>query len=602
MGVISHLFGLSKRGVRMKKMGKWLLSVLVAVSLTMPVLADANVQSTGAESTYGVQAADESSEAVFATESESVMEAESGTETESESQTESTSETESESQTESETEEETEDPVDVKLDDYLNTSVVLKKAACTGFGKVEVQWQPFSMMDVEGYRVYRRTEDSKWKRLADVAGTLTSYTDTTAQNGQKYYYTVRAKQTFENIEYLSQYDKNGVSCTAMPKAPVIYSELTGSNSAKLTWTAVNGAELYRIYIKDDATGKWKRTAQVTGKSYQLKNLVCGKKYSYTVRAFKKVNGKETASAYNGKGLEIQTVPDTPVLNKPSLNKADGSVKVSWKEAAGATEYRVYRKNNAKDAFKLIGTTKSTSYADKTAQIGQKYIYTVKATAISGKDRSYSDFDHQGISTTVKLGTPSLKKISTSSYKSITVGWNAVARADGYRVYRKEVGGTWKRIAQVKGGQKESYTDKTAQSAKVYIYTVRAYCESDGTVYLSNYDQTGTYWIDTPKMKTAVAYGEVCEAKHNQIRYDIMVGWEEVEGADGYYVYRKVGSGKWKKVKEYKAADSVGDLFIDMDLEKGTTYSYTVRAYCNVNGKIVLGGYDPKGSTATAKVR
>lgn len=589
----------------MKKMGKWMLSLLMAVSLAMPVLADVNVQGTGAESTYDMQTADESSEVVLPIESESVVESESSVETESESQTESesASETESESQTESETEEETEDPVDVELDDYLNTSVVLQKAACTGFGKVEIQWQPFSLLDVEGYRVYRKTADSKWKRLADVAGTATSYTDTTAQDGQKYYYTVRAKQHFENIEYLSQYDKNGVSCTATPKAPVIYGELTGYNSAKLTWSAVNGADFYRVYIKDDATGKWKKTAQVTGKSYQLKNLVCGKKYSYTIRAFKKVNGKETASAYNSKGLEIQTVPETPVLNKPSLNKADGSVKVSWKEVAGATEYRVYRKNTAKDAFKLIGTTKSTSYADKTAKIGQKYIYTVKATAISGKDRSYSDFDHQGISTTVKLGTPALKKISSTSYKSITVGWNAVARADGYRVYRKEVGGTWKRIAQVKGGQKTSYTDKTAQSAKVYIYTVRAYCESDGTLYLSNYDQTGTYWIDTPKMKEAVAYGEVCEAKHNQIRYDIMAGWEEIEGADGYYVYRKVGSGKWKKVREYEVTDdSVGGLFIDMDLEKGTTYSYTVRAYCNVNGKIVLGGYDPKGSTATAKVR
>ena len=33
----------------MKKMGKWLLSLMVAVSLTMPVLADVNVQSTGTE-------------------------------------------------------------------------------------------------------------------------------------------------------------------------------------------------------------------------------------------------------------------------------------------------------------------------------------------------------------------------------------------------------------------------------------------------------------------------------------------------------------------------------------------------------------------------
>ncbi len=575
----------------MKRMGKWFLSLLVAVSLTMPVFADMNVQSTEIVSEGTAE-----TELQTETESESQIESESQTETETESQT----ETESESQTE----EQTEDPVDVKLDDYLNTPVVLKKASCTGFGKVQVQWSAFSLMKVEGYRVYRRTADanSKWKRLADVAGTSTSYIDTTAQSGQKYYYTVRARQSFEGIEYLSQYDKKGISGTATPKAPVIYSQLTGSDSAKLTWSAVDGADFYRVYIKDVSSGKWQKIAQVTGRSYNLKSLVCGKKYSYTIRAFKKVKGKETASAYNSQGIGIQTVPDTPVLNKPSLNKADGSVKVSWKAAAGATEYRVYRKNDAKDVFKLLAVTKSASYADKTAKIGQKYIYTVKAAAVSGKDKSYSDFDHKGISTTVKLGTPALKKISSSSYKSITVGWTAVARADGYRVYRKEVGGTWERIAQVKGGQKESYTDKTAEGAKVYIYTVRAYGESDGKVYWSDYNKTGTYWIDTPKMKTANAYGEVSETKHGQIRYDIMTGWEEVEGADGYYVYRKVGSGKWKKIKECKATDSVVGMITDRDLEEGTTYSYTVRAYCNVNGKIVLGGYDPKGSSATARQR
>mgnify|MGYP000050653417 CR=1 FL=1 len=42
----------------MKKMGKWLLSLMVAVSLTMPVLADVNVQSTGTEFASEIGAAE----------------------------------------------------------------------------------------------------------------------------------------------------------------------------------------------------------------------------------------------------------------------------------------------------------------------------------------------------------------------------------------------------------------------------------------------------------------------------------------------------------------------------------------------------------------
>ena len=567
----------------MKKMGKWLLSLVVAVSLTMPVLADVNVQSTGTEFASEMGAAE--------LQADTEQEIESQTETEPESE----SQTEPELQTEEQTEEQTEDPVDVELDDYLNTSVVLQNASSIGFDRVQIQWQPFSLLEVEGYRIYRKTANSKWAVLADV--TDTSYIDTTVENGQKYTYTVRAIQTFEGIRYLSQYDRNGVGCTAAPAAPVMNSQLNGYSCAVLTWNTVEDADFYRVYVKDTASGKWKNTAKVTGTSCQLTSLVCGRKYTYTVRAYQRVNGRELASAYNAQGIQIQTVPDTPVLNTPSANK-DGSVKVSWQAAAGAAEYRVYRKTDAQGSFKLIGITKDAGYTDKTAQGGRKNTYTVKAAAISGQDRSYSDYDHKGVFINVKLGAPKLKNISASGYSKITVGWIAVDGADGYNIYRKEVGGSWNRIVQVKDGQKTSYIDKTAKSSKVYIYTVRAYCQADGQTSLSDYNRTGVYWIDTPKMKSTQVYSEKSEIHHGQTEITTMSGWYEVDGADGYYVYRKIGNGKWQKIDEVLSTNSVVGLIMERNLPSGQTYTYTVRAYCKVNGKIILGGYNPKGSSAT----
>ena len=276
----------------MKKMGKWLLSLMVAVSLTMPVLADVNVQSTGTEFASEIGAAELQADTEQAIESQ--------TEAEPESQTEP----------EEQTEEQTEDPVDVELDDYLNTSVVLQNASSIGFDRVQIQWQPFSLLEVEGYRIYRKTANSKWAVLADV--TDTSYIDTTVENGQKYTYTVRAIQTFEGIRYLSQYDRNGVGCTAAPAAPVMNSQLNGYSCAVLTWNTVEDADFYRVYVKDTASGKWKNTAKVIGTSCQLTSLVCGRKYTYTVRAYQRVNGKELASAYNAQGIQIQTVPDTQI--------------------------------------------------------------------------------------------------------------------------------------------------------------------------------------------------------------------------------------------------------------------------------------------------
>ena len=54
---------------------------------------------------------------------------------------------------------------------------------------VEVNWK--EVANAENYRVGRRAENGKWKVLTNSA-TGSSYTDTTAEDGVTYYYTVRA--------------------------------------------------------------------------------------------------------------------------------------------------------------------------------------------------------------------------------------------------------------------------------------------------------------------------------------------------------------------------------------------------------------------------
>lgn len=66
----------------------------------------------------------------------------------------------------------------VELDEFANTAI-----------GVQIKWKAVS--DAKKYQVYRKTESGKWVTLAkNVEGT--SYTDTTAENGEIYYYTVRA--------------------------------------------------------------------------------------------------------------------------------------------------------------------------------------------------------------------------------------------------------------------------------------------------------------------------------------------------------------------------------------------------------------------------
>ena len=66
-------------------------------------------------------------------------------------------------------------------------------------------------------------------------------------------------------------------------------------------------------------------------------------------------------------------------------------------------------------------------------------------------------------------------------------------------------------------------------------------------------------------------------------------WSTVSNVDGYQVYRKVNSGKWKSVKT-----TTGLVYKDKDTKAGYKYSYTVKTYKLIDGKKVYSGYDKRG--------
>ena len=78
---------------------------------------------------------------------------------------------------------------------------------------------------------------------------------------------------------------------------------------------------------------------------------------------------------------------------------------------------------------------------------------------------------------------------------------------------------------------------------------------------------------------------------------IQVSWTGTDYADSYNVYRKTGSGNWKKI----ASGITGVSYKDTKAVTGTTYSYTVRAVSYTWGKAVLSNYDRSGVRGKAKL-
>lgn len=115
----------------------------------------------------------------------------------------------------------------------------------------------------------------------------------------------------------------------------------------ISWTAVDGAEGYKIYRK--STGESYSCVYTVGggvNSFVDKNVMSGKKYRYMVRP---VGDSEIGAAENAVELLRLTQP------KPVAANGYKGMVVSWNKISGATMYNVYRKKSGNTAWTLIRT-------------------------------------------------------------------------------------------------------------------------------------------------------------------------------------------------------------------------------------------------------
>lgn len=266
----------------------------------------------------------------------------------------------------------------------------------------------------------------------------------------------------------------------------------------------------------------------------------------------------------------QLVPESPVINYLS-NGIDG-VKVAWNEVDGATIYRVFRRAGGETSYTLLKETKGTSFEDTTAQSGIYYKYVVRAKNAAGWSK------YIGGKVIRRVDTP-MNLTATNTSGGIYVKWNAVENATTYRVYRKLVGDeNWTYIKTVKGTY---YFDTDVEAAVDYIYTVRALA---GKVY-SNF----LPGVQVRRLEIAKLNGTKSTAE------GIYVDFEPVEGASGYYVYRKVGNGSWTKSSYLGTIKTTkSHTYLDVSAKKGVTYTYTVKAYYKNGAATSVASYNSKG--------
>ena len=254
-------------------------------------------------------------------------------------------------------------------------------------GEVIVTWTPAT--SATSYDVYR-ADMPAWtgtapKRIASSI-TGTSYDDTTAVSGNRYYYWVKSRNS-DGVSKYSNFDPGyWGSMGSIPEVPTGASATDGTVSGKvnITWNATSNTLVYEIWRADIPAflgGNIKKIGTSTTNSYDDATVVNGNQYYYWVKA-RNSWGVSRYSKFDTGYIGSASSPlPAPTGVSATYNTVSGKVNITWNAISGALVYEIWR------ATKLvseggkpvrIGFLSDTTFDDSTSTQGITYYYWVKA--------------------------------------------------------------------------------------------------------------------------------------------------------------------------------------------------------------------------------
>jgi len=144
-------------------------------------------------------------------------------------------------------------------------------------GKPKLSWKAVS--GATKYWIYRSTDGKNFKYFDST--TKTSYTNSGAASGTKYYYRVKAVAVVngKNVASANSSTKSLLTSLAKPSVSIT----TSNGKPKLSWKAVTGADKYYVYRSTDGKNfsYWDSTTKIT---YINSGAKKNTKYYYKVKA------------------------------------------------------------------------------------------------------------------------------------------------------------------------------------------------------------------------------------------------------------------------------------------------------------------------------
>lgn len=449
------------------------------------------------------------------------------------------------------------------------------------YNSVKVEWE--KVEGAEHYQVYRSTErEGGYVLLGTYDSNTTFMISQELGAGITYYYKVRAYGTV-NGERIYGMFAGPLSATPSLSAPEqVVAKASSYNTVDVSWSKVDGAEYYQVYRGTSKDGEYSLlgTYNSDTTSKVSKQLRCGTKYYYKVRAYRWVNGVRAFGAFSD--VKDATPEMSPVQSVQAKASSYNTIDISWSKVDGAEGYQVYRGDSGVfSSHRLLGNydSNTTSMVSRQLACGEDYYYWVRAYRRVGGEKVFSPLS-KAVGATVTLSPPQNVKASRESYNTVKLSWSKVDGANYYQVYRAtSENGKYTFLGSYDSNTTSSVSRQLGCGTK-YYYKVRAYRWVNGERVYSSFSTivNATPTLSVPQNIKAAP----------QTTSTVKISWDKTAGANYYQVYRATSiNGKYSLIGIY---DSSTTSSISKQLKPGTTYYYKVRAYRWVGGKRVYSSF------------
>ncbi len=211
---------------------------------------------------------------------------------------------------------------------------------------------------------------------------VTTFVDSSAANGTRYFYVVSAVNSAGESANSAQVNATPTAPIVAPAAPMGLAATAGNAQVSLVWNASAGATSYNVKRATTSGGPYTTISSPMATTFMDATVTNGTKYFYVVSAVNSAGESANSAEVNATPVAPVQPPATPT--GLAATSANASVSLTWNASTGATSYNVKRSTTTGGPYATIASPTTASFADTTVTNGTTYFYVVSAMNGSGQ--------------------------------------------------------------------------------------------------------------------------------------------------------------------------------------------------------------------------